>query len=174
MKSIGIYPGTFDPIHEGHLSFAQAALKECLLDVVYLVPEKTPRHKTEVTDLGTRTDEIRNALTRVPGLEVIGLTSDQFTVSATLPEIQASLGPATFTLLLGSDVAKRLESWPHVETLLKSWRLAIGMRIRDNAKDIEKVIEKIQNRHRVSVDRTFIYTDKSDVSSSVLRGADRP
>lgn len=173
MTSVGIYPGTFDPIHEGHLSFAKMTLRECSLDMVYLVPEKNPRHKSNVTDLGIRTDTIHDALTQTHGLGVISLTSDRFTISATMPEIEAQLGPASFTLLLGSDVAKKLENWPHVETLLKSWRLAIGMRIRDKAEDIEKVIEKIEKRHGISVDRTFIYTDKSDVSSSVLRDADR-
>jgi nicotinate-nucleotide adenylyltransferase len=48
MKKIGIFAGTFDPIHEGHVAFAQAVLADLSLDKIYFLPERQPRRKTNV------------------------------------------------------------------------------------------------------------------------------
>ena len=169
MKTIGIYPGTFDLVHDGHLAFAEAAQRECSLDVVYFAPEKSPRNKSKVSKLQVRTDNIRAAINESSVLDVIELESASFTVSKTLPEIEARLGPATFTLLLGSDVASNINNWPHVETLLSDWHVAIGMRNDDRAEDIETMFKRLEEKYGISVSRTFIYTDKSGLSSSDFR-----
>jgi cytidyltransferase-like protein len=49
MKHIGIYPGSFDPVHEGHFAFAKAALETGRLDTVIFLPEMKPRGKPQVT-----------------------------------------------------------------------------------------------------------------------------
>jgi nicotinate-nucleotide adenylyltransferase len=43
--NIGLFGGTFDPIHRGHLALARAALERCKLHRVYFVPANTPPHK---------------------------------------------------------------------------------------------------------------------------------
>ena len=47
---VGIYSGVFDPVHKGHLGLAEAALNLGLVDKVYLLVEKEPRHKQDVSD----------------------------------------------------------------------------------------------------------------------------
>src|SRR6266496_2913875 len=44
--NIGLFGGTFDPIHKGHLALAQAARERCDLGRVYFVPTNAPPHKT--------------------------------------------------------------------------------------------------------------------------------
>ena len=44
--NIGLFGGTFDPIHKGHLTLAAAARERCQLGRVYLVPTNVPPHKT--------------------------------------------------------------------------------------------------------------------------------
>ena len=46
MKRVGLFGGTFDPIHNGHLQLAEAACNECQLDRVLFIPAASPPHKT--------------------------------------------------------------------------------------------------------------------------------
>ena len=45
MKRVGLFGGTFDPIHNGHLQLAEAACNECQLDRVLFIPAASPPHK---------------------------------------------------------------------------------------------------------------------------------
>lgn len=45
--NIGIFGGTFDPIHSGHLTLARAAREACALGKIYFVPASVPPHKTQ-------------------------------------------------------------------------------------------------------------------------------
>ena len=46
---LGIYGGTFDPIHYGHLALAEQCREQCGLDDVWFVPAAQPPHKLEST-----------------------------------------------------------------------------------------------------------------------------
>lgn len=45
--NIGLFGGTFDPIHRGHLTLARAALESCKLGRIYFVPASVPPHKQQ-------------------------------------------------------------------------------------------------------------------------------
>lgn len=47
---IGVFGGTFDPVHKGHIAFAKTALSELALDLLYVIPNGNPPHKTDKTD----------------------------------------------------------------------------------------------------------------------------
>src|ERR1700720_2894244 len=44
---IGLFGGTFDPIHRGHMVLARAALERCHLNRIYFVPASVPPHKQQ-------------------------------------------------------------------------------------------------------------------------------
>ena len=46
---IGLFGGTFDPIHRGHMVLARAALERCHLNRIYFVPASVPPHKQQQT-----------------------------------------------------------------------------------------------------------------------------
>lgn len=73
---IGVYGGTFNPIHRGHLTAARAAADALGLEKVLLIPDNLPPHKE--LPAGSATGEDRLAMCRltageVPGMEVLDL-----------------------------------------------------------------------------------------------------
>ena len=72
MKKIGIYGGSFNPIHVGHLTAAEEAKKQLGLDRVIFVPAGNPYFKdqSELADFGARAAMVRDAIAGVPYFEV--------------------------------------------------------------------------------------------------------
>jgi nicotinate-nucleotide adenylyltransferase len=79
MKSIGIYIGAFDPIHSGHLEFAEDALEAHSLDKLYFLVEPTPKHKQGVKSLEHRVN-----------MTILGITNNQ-KLGTIVPKSIASL-----------------------------------------------------------------------------------
>ena len=166
MPRIGLYPGTFDPIHSGHIAFAQAALAQCSLDEVIFIPEHTPWRKQTVTSLHHRYALIEKAIQGLPGLRVMQLDTKQFTVEKTLPELKRLFNDASLTLLMGSDVAKGLHHWEGLSELLQQVSLAIGLRGDDTAETIAALLPPQANYD-------LVQTEQGHIASSQVRKGSR-
>ena len=126
---VGIFSGTFDPVHRGHIAFALAAVQQCQLDKVVLLPERSPRGKLGVSDFKHRLHMVRLAVRPHRKLQALALPDAQFTVQGTLPQLQAKYSGAQLVMLLGSDVVHTFGfRWPGLETLLRTVELAISTR----------------------------------------------
>lgn len=70
IRRIGLLGGTFDPIHEGHLTLAEAARKQLQLDEVWLVvsPQNPFKAADELTDERHRLALVQSAVANRPGL----------------------------------------------------------------------------------------------------------
>lgn len=146
-QKIGIYPGTFDPIHKGHLTFALAAAEACQLDKVVFLPEYSPRGKVDVACLTERVEQIEAAVEKNDNLDLLVLLTRRFTYNSAMPEIRNALGEtAHFTLLMGSDVAKSLaHGWEDAHKLFTECQLAVGLRGDDTAEDISNHLLQVPN-----------------------------
>src|SRR4051812_40769392 len=82
-KRIGIYAGTFNPVHTGHVAFALQAVKEANLDEVYFVPERQPRGKAGVEHFGHRVAMLKRALRPYKQFDVLELVDVNMTVNRT-------------------------------------------------------------------------------------------
>lgn len=169
MQKIGIYPGTFDPVHIGHLAFAQATLKKCNLEQVIFLPEMMPRGKVGVTSIEQRAEQIEIATQQYSKLGVKILASPQFTVAETLPEIESFYPNVKLMLLIGSDVALFLHTWENIHTLVTVCDIAIGMRSTETEKEIITVLKKLSLKLDIDIPFTIIHTDHASAASSVLR-----
>ncbi|HVV66988.1 MAG TPA: nicotinate (nicotinamide) nucleotide adenylyltransferase [Candidatus Saccharimonadales bacterium] len=143
---IGIYAGTFDPVHAGHVTFALQALKESGLDMVYFLPERRPRHKKGVEHFGHRVAMLKQAIQPHPKFSVLELDDVSFSVVRTLPSLQTRFRNSQLVLLFGSDAIKNLPSWPRSNQLLSACELIIGCRKEDNPKNIEYLIASWADR----------------------------
>ena len=168
MQRLGIYPGTFDPLHKGHLSFALESIKACSLDCVVFLPENQPRSKINVTAIEDRFKQIKAMIEAYPELDTQLLESSQFTVAATLPEIQKYFKDAELTMLVGSDVALSLDKWDGINTLLENCNIAIGMRDRQTEDEVHAIVTTLKKRMYSSI-FTIVRTEYPSLASSSFR-----
>jgi nicotinate-nucleotide adenylyltransferase len=116
---IGILGGTFDPIHEGHLAAARAAMDCAQLDRVLFVPSATPPHRgPAVAGAEQRVEMTRLAIAGEPRFEVadneIRRGAVSYTVD-TLRELHNMHPDDDLFLILGWDAARLLPSWREPE-----------------------------------------------------------
>ncbi len=131
--SLGIFGGTFNPPHLGHLAAARCARDALGLDRVVLMPAHTAPHKTDAPDPGPEHRLAMCALTVAGesrlgacGLEVErGGTS--FTVD-TLRAVHASEPQAELTFVVGADTASTMPSWREPDAVLGLATLAVVTR----------------------------------------------
>jgi nicotinate-nucleotide adenylyltransferase len=148
MARVGIFSGTFDPVHAGHVAFCRAAFASAGLDSIVLLPEAEPRAKTSVTPLAHRVAMLELALRDEPQLSLLQLPDARFTVATTLPKLLAQFAGDTLALLLGSDVVPSLiAGWPGIEQLLASMELVIGIRSGDDPQMVERQLRQVQAAH---------------------------
>ena len=116
IAAIGIFGGTFDPIHHGHLRLAQEALEQCRLGTVRFIPSGTPPHRqAPLATAEQRLHMVQLAINGQPGFitderEVHRL--DKCYTVDTLSALRNELGEQqSLSLLLGSDAFLQLHTW---------------------------------------------------------------
>lgn len=117
---LGIFGGSFDPIHYGHLLLAETALEQCRLDSVWFIPAAVPPHKQQriLSPAGDRIEMLKLAIAGHHWLEVAAIEIDRggvsFTVE-TLEEIGRQHPEAELFFLMGADSLKEMPTWrdPH-------------------------------------------------------------
>lgn len=125
---IGIYSGSFDPVHLGHVRFALEAARSCHLDKVYFLVEPRPRHKQGVKAFEHRVAMVRIALGSYDNLGTLLVDQRRFSVLETWPVLEGRFHSDDLYMLMGDDVFARLSHWPMVETLITSVRFIVGVR----------------------------------------------
>lgn len=167
-KRIGVYAGTFDPVHAGHVAFALQAVERAKLDELYFLPERRPRHKTGVEHFGHRVAMLRQAVQPYPKFDVLELDDVSFSIVRTLPKLRAKFYNDQLVFLFGSDAIADLPSWPQADQLLRQAELVIGCRRQDDLSNVESLIGswKVQPRKHI-----IFNSYAPEVSSGRVRAA---
>lgn len=167
---IGIYSGTFDPVHSGHIAFALQAVQAAKLNRLYLMPERSPRSKQHVTHYAHRVAMVRRATRPHPQLAVLENEDKTFSVAHTLPRLQGRFTNATLVFICGSDVLLGMSSWPHIERLLRGCELCIGRRQNESRRVVEQAVAALPIAPQ---DVTIVDSHAPHISSSSIRRAIR-
>ena len=163
---IGIYPGTFNPVHAGHIAFALQVLKDAGLDAVYFMPERRPRFKRGVEHYAYRLAMLKRAVQPHPRLGVLDTDDISFTVRRTLPHLQRRFRDSQLVLLTGSDVAPYIPTWQHAGRLLAQVELVIGLR---DGNDRQTLVQNLNGWHTQPVKSSIIESFAPDVSAKQVR-----
>jgi nicotinate-nucleotide adenylyltransferase len=117
VRRLGIFGGTFDPIHVGHLRAAEEVREAATLDEVRFVPAAAPPHKdpTQLTPPAHRLRMVELAIADVPGFRASRIEIDRAGPSYsidTLRAVQAEVGPGVgLVFILGWDAFCELHTW---------------------------------------------------------------
>src|SRR5258708_7961077 len=130
-ERIGIFGGTFDPIHVGHLVAAVNARHALDLDRVIMMVANVPWQKAETRPVSTVDDRlglVEAAVGGVEGVEVGRLEVERGGEAHTPPplaEIQAANPAAELFLIIGWDVAPALTTWERYEEVQRLATLVV-------------------------------------------------
>ena len=118
----GIYGGTFNPIHNGHLHIVEEFRRGLGLDRVLLIPTRVPPHKAapDLASAGERFAMCRLAAQGKPWLELSDIEmrrEGKSYTAETLEELSALYPQDQFYLLMGEDMFLTLGSWYRPETI---------------------------------------------------------
>ncbi len=125
-KNIGLYGGTFNPVHFGHLRAAMEVAEGFPLDECYLVPAAIPPHKTtgDMVDADARLEMLRVAVAGHPRLKISDAelirSGPSYTID-TVRHFKAQLpGNASLFLTVGLDAFLELHTWKSHRSLLEN------------------------------------------------------
>lgn len=147
---LGVFGGTFDPIHIGHLVAAQNAMHAAKLDQILFIVANQPWQKEgsrAVTDAQLRYLVVARVLESIPGLEASDIEIRRGGLSYsvdTLIELNTANPENELFLVVGADAAIQMPTWERAEELSKLARLVIvnryGYPTVDNVLDFEEPI----------------------------------
>ncbi|MDD3431685.1 MAG: nicotinate (nicotinamide) nucleotide adenylyltransferase [Bacteroidales bacterium] len=130
MKRIGIFGGTFDPIHYGHISVAEHALRQAGLDELWFVvsPHNPLKNEEGIKEAGQRLLEARKALTDFPEFKVSDIEFDlprPSYMAQTLRTLQNKYPNDNFVLIIGGDNLEVFEQWKDYRFLLANYDILV-------------------------------------------------
>lgn len=133
---IGIFGGTFNPIHIGHLIVAQESLVQMQLDKVLFVVAFLPPHKNpeeiEIIDAQDRYQMTALAIADNPRFEISDIEIKRGGISYTIDtvkELRSMYGEKTeFFLIIGADTINEISKWKNPEELSKLVQFIVAPR----------------------------------------------
>lgn len=162
---IGLFGGTFDPVHNGHVAIAKAFLSSGNIDELWVLLTPYPPHKLLSDHAGyrLRLQMLTAALQKVEGVKILTIENELPKPSYTYRTIQylKKLHPEkTFYFCMGEDSLERFHTWKKHKEILDEVDLLVAER---PGASHEQTKEEIL-AHSIFVEHTPL-----DVSSSRLR-----
>ena len=153
MKRIGIYGGTFNPPHVGHVRGVQYALSALNLDEVLVIPAcESPEQKVAKISISPqqRLDMLHLAMGKSPGVRILDMELRRGGISYTadtLQQIREQYPEEELVLLLGADKFLTITDWYRGEEILQNASLAVISRGKyPKAQEIQAQKEKVESR----------------------------
>ena len=139
---IGIYGGSFNPVHYGHIGLVKWVLEHTDLDAIWMLVSPKSPHKTDRADLDANYAErlaaAREAMKNVKNVVVsdfeLGLPIPSYTAN-TLRELSKAYPEHTFSLIIGEDNWDVFDKWRENDYILQNYRIFIYPRHGDKKND---------------------------------------
>lgn len=139
---VGLYFGTFNPIHVGHLTIANHIAEYSDLDQVWFVvtPLSPFKKKSSLLDNYQRLEMVYRATEEYTKLKPsdieFGLPQPNYTIN-TLAYLQEKYPDKTFALIMGEDNLKSFHKWKNYELILENHSIYVYPRISDGSVDTQ-------------------------------------
>lgn len=168
---VGLYGGTFDPIHVGHLIVIENAINDMNLDKVIILPSSNPPHKKhkDKTDTDIRVEMVSEAIKDNPKIILSTYESDTDQViytHHTLEYFTESLKGHDIFYIMGEDSFMTIDTWRNYEDILDYNIIVFAREGIEKNSDLVKMVEKIK------IDNPNIFLLNSlniNISSTLIR-----
>lgn len=159
MLKTGIFGGSFNPIHNGHIALAKAALEQCGLDEVWLMvsPQNPLKMQTDLLADDLRYEMAQKALEGVEGVVAsdyeFRLPKPSYTWN-TLQQLSKDEPNRQFTLIIGGDNWAHFERWRRWKDILRHYHIAVYPR----------------NQHIGTFDAPLINVSSTEIRQRIAQG----
>lgn len=163
-KRIGLFFGTFNPVHIGHLILANHILQYADVDEVWFVvtPHNPFKKKSSLLNNNHRYDMVWNLCEDFPGLKPSNIEFDlpqpNYTV-VTLAKLEEKYPDYNFSLIMGEDNLKSFPKWKNFEVILERHKILVYPRFSEGTipVDLQEHPNVIKvDAPRVEISSTFI------------------
>jgi nicotinate-nucleotide adenylyltransferase len=167
---IGVFGGSFDPVHLGHLILAEQCREQGRLDQVWFLPAARPPHKLEqeLTPFAQRVEMLHLAIAGQPAFRVEELEKDRpgpgYT-AVTLEELHRLHPEHEWFLVIGGDALRDLPGWYQPERIVALAELLVMPRPGADLPPVEELRSKLGAAVRVQV----VDVPLIGISSTALR-----
>ena len=162
-SKIGIFGGTFDPIHLGHLITAQYVLEQRKLQKIIFIPCNISPHKTMIKSTTSfhRLKMLRIALKDYPYFEYSAYEIDKGEISYTLDTLnELKKNYSEIELIIGFDNLISFDTWREPDKILELAKLVVMKR------SVEKEVKQI---HKYFGEAIYVQTPTIEISSTEIR-----
>lgn len=173
MRRIGIFGGTFDPVHNGHLSLAEDAAEQKSLEQVIFVPAKLQPFKLnkQVTAPEHRLAMVKAAIDGNPKFRIseYELRSPEVSYTCnTLNWFKKNFPMETeLYFITGTDAFLKIYKWKNAETILQSYSFIVGSRPGYREEELVACIERLRKVYNTDI--TKIDNRRLDISATEIR-----
>jgi nicotinate-nucleotide adenylyltransferase len=185
-ERLGVFGGTFDPIHLAHLRCAEEARQALALDRVLFVPAASPPHKggRAVAPAEARLEMVRRAVAGNASFAVSALEFERrgrsYSVD-TLRQLRERRPAARLTLLLGVDAFRDIGTWKEYEALFGLADVAVFTRPNHRSSNLRALLPFAARRlfcysadrkrleHRSGHQVIFLHVTALDISATAIR-----
>jgi nicotinate-nucleotide adenylyltransferase len=171
---IGVFGGSFDPVHFGHLILAEQCREQARLDQVWFLP--SARHPLKLTQKYTpfaqRVAMLELAIAGQPNFRIEPLENDRPGLSYTadtLDELQRRHPDAEFSWLLGADTLEELPQWYEPQRIIERATLVVMQRPPWPLADADAVREALALPRNVNLRMQRVDVPAIDIASRDLR-----
>jgi nicotinate-nucleotide adenylyltransferase len=171
IRKYGIYGGSFDPIHIGHVSLADSAVKECGLDRLIFMPAYISPFKQnrKVTDGKDRCGMIESVLGFNKAFRLSTYELQREEPSYTIETLRHwdSMLDGDLYFVLGFDSVIQLDMWYQGEEILRNYHLVTARRPHTDDLEGMQIVEKFRSEYNADI--TVMDMPPVDASSTIIR-----
>lgn len=180
---LGLFGGTFNPPHAGHIALARSAVRELRLSKLLLMPAFIPPHKALPQDTASaeeRYEMAAVAASLIPRCEASRLElerADRSYTSDTLRELAALYPQAKIVLLVGGDMLLSLDRWHEADTIFRLASVAAAARDEEELPLLREKKRDLEERCGAKVtllSHVIVPVSSSEIREELARGEDTP
>lgn len=169
---IGVFGGTFDPIHLGHKALAEAAISEANLKKLIVMPAHVQPFKKnkDVTDAKHRLKMAELSFKDNPIVDVSSFEIDKGTISYTydtLTALKEFYPYAEMYFVMGADSFLMLDTWYKGIELLENFPFIVSVRPGYKEEELDKRVEEYKLKYGTEIIRVAL--DMPDISATSIR-----